>query len=145
MLDIAAELELQDLYMQQKWVELARRPELAGHPEWVTELYAAQDSRVHRALAGNPAIAAFPEIVAKLAANEHSFARSAIDNAFYSRVALESASTQDLLIRVEVAKNPEIANFPPDVVEKLATDKNWQVSRALYDNPAFEWHMEWDW
>jgi len=66
MLDIAAEIEANDLFLQQKWQQLAKHPALADHPEYIEGLFQNGDNAVTVALAGNPAIASFPEIVENL-------------------------------------------------------------------------------
>ena len=68
MLDIAADVELRDLYVAHKWVELAKHPKLCNVPaEIIKTLAAAQKCRVREYLALNPAIAKFPDIILALA------------------------------------------------------------------------------
>ena len=51
MLNVAVEIELGDLYVGNRWEELAQRPEIVDHPDWAHSLATAGEKSVRKALA----------------------------------------------------------------------------------------------
>lgn len=138
MIPIAKQLDLNDLYVNKNWTELAQRAEIADHPDWTLEM-AAVDLTARRFLASNPAIASLPEIVAKFADDLDKWVRLFLAGnpaiASFPDVAAKLAADEDFAVRRNLATNPEIVKFP-EVAAKIAGDEFSLVRESLAANPA---------
>lgn len=101
MLEIARQLELNDLYVNKNFEALAEHPYIYLKPEWAMDLAKGKKS-VRCSLANNPALAQLPEVAMKLVKDDYR------------------------PIRKILAYNPALPQLP-DVAMELYKDKDFFI------------------
>ena len=139
MLQIAVQLQLNDLYVNKKWEELAAHQYLYLKPEWAWQLVTDEKNSVRESLAQNESLAQLPEVALALSKDAKEYVRQALAAnpaiAEFPEIALALSQDPNESVRFCLALNLDFGLFP-EIVLAFARDPNFRVRGTLASNPA---------